>query len=223
MNSFEAISEIELFASKLQKLGGLIVSKNGKYKEFVDLERFALDATTSVFNDSRLSRTIELWFYRYAKLLSVPTLIKLIEKGYIYNPSSLGALLSIADNKFPDSGELKKLASYCIKAQDIKMFKFFGDKKRSDPRWLKYGIIAPIFNLNEEDHFLLKDKKIATIPELKYRKQGFSVTASNILSMREIYPQMSLYRISKELNVTYAYVHRVSSQSPYKLQEVPIP
>ena len=193
----------------MSQLGGLITSKVKIKRNFIDLELFFLEATNCVFNDTRLTRCIEYWVLKHGQLLSPQRLQKIIESKKIqFDESVLGALLGIIDPKFPNKCRFSPLAKFCSKKANIPLFPFFKDVARSDKRWLRYGIIAPEFKPQEENHFLISEKKQTTIPELFFRKSAPPVVA-NIQSYLKLNPSTSIYRISKELGVTYAYTYNV--------------
>jgi len=197
------------FDACLYRLGGLTTPKSKEKIFYVDLEEFFLQATLEVFNnDSRLSRCIEFWVYRYGKYLSPFKLVKLIKNENSFDPSALGGLLSIADNKFP-RGQFSTLQKYAKKSPGRKMFNIVSALKKTDHRWEKYGIEAPIFLLDEEAHFLRgMSGVILNIPELKYRVMGLTPSASDLKAYLEVFPDSSLYRAAKETHQGYGSAHK---------------
>ena len=201
----------ESFAFDLETLGGLINSTQVKNREYIDLELFFLNATTHILgSDTRLVRCMEYWSPAFGKYLSPVRLIKHIQSGVKFNSAVLGVLLSIADSKFPRSGEFKTIAQYCKKQDQTFLFPFFTHINSCDTRWKNFGIIAPKFLPDEQSHFIQSmEYVLKKIPELSYRIKGYSIAVANIHALLDINGPLSVYKIAKLTNSTYSYIHGV--------------
>ena len=209
MNSQSFLKNKIRFENELIYLGGQISTKSFLKIDFVDLEVFFLNSTNYMCEDSRLSRCMEYWAVRYGNLLSPKRMLSLL-KGSTdsYNPQVLGALLSIADRSFP-SGRFSKLMAFCKDEPKIKMFSFLSRSIPKDERWSRFGIEASIFRPGEEGHFLATYKGLKDIPiELKNRMMGIPAMKSNLFIYRELHPGLSMYKIGKDLKLSYAFIHR---------------
>lgn len=211
MSSLNYSNDQSYFESALIYLGGLATTPNLVKISFVDLEEFFLIGTNFCYVDARLTRTFEYWVAKYGKLLSPKRLCKLIEKGDLaIDFQCLGPLLSIIDHKFP-RGKFASLEAYCKIGELKKMFPFLLKSMRRDERWEKYGVIAPVFQSVEESHFLRNEKYVCDhCPEIRFRIMGVSPMRSNLLAYRAKFPKLSLYRVAKDLDLTYAFAHRSS-------------
>jgi hypothetical protein len=81
--------------------------------------------------------------------------------------------------------------------------------KKLDPRWKSVGILAPEFIPDELEKTIYGIKWITeNCPELFFRIQGLSAVLSNIKSYMYFKKKVTLYRVAKDLNLTYSCVHQ---------------
>jgi len=207
-------SSVETFATNLESLGGLIhthTSSRKTKRDYIDLELFFLTSTCHLLNsDGRLVRCMEYWTYTFGKYLSPSRITKYIQQGIAYDGAVLGALLSIADSKFPRSGEFHLLIKFTKKHNNAPLLAFLKRVKNPDENWIKFGIIAPQFIPDEPKHFLRStDYIIKNIPELSYRIKGYTIAIANINALLDLNGPLSVYKIAKITNSTYSYIHGI--------------
>ncbi|MCP4914488.1 MAG: hypothetical protein GY909_15340 [Oligoflexia bacterium] len=210
MSSQLTLSNREDVAWYLASLGMLISSKVKKKRDYIDIEKFFILSTNYVYDDLRLSRSMEYWCLAYGKYLSFKKLNKILSKmdSDLYDSSVLGALLAIADPHFPEKGKFKGLSKYCeTKAEEKRLSKLFSNKKKCDPRWARFGIIAPEFIANEiSNNLCCKSHLKKHVPEMYYRMLGFSSSISDLKAIIAFNENISIYKMAKITGLTYATV-----------------
>jgi hypothetical protein len=208
MNSLTTLNNQEDVAWHLSSLGMLISTTVERDRNYIDLEMFLIKSTKFLFNDLRLSRSMEYWCLAYGRFLSFKKLNQYLSNidSRHYDSAVLGALLSIADSKFPEKGKFSKLSKFCSSNEvPVKLSKLFSSKKKSDPRWLKYGVIAPIFIANEiENNLCYKSYLVKNVPEIYYRIIGLPSAIADIKSILRFNKEISIYKLAKMANLTYA-------------------
>jgi len=209
-SSDEAADFAELTASRLAYLGGNITSHLPSPGNYLDLEEFFVEATNAVFSDTRLTRCLEYWVSRYGKYLS-PSKIRTVLSKSKYDPRVLGYFIELIDGKKFNNGPFKILKTFIKKGKKNEpIFSHLPRPKVADPVWKKYGLIAPLFNREEEEKNLKSMSYIAkSVPELKYRIMGMHIPVADILAYIDRNGEASLYRIAKETNTAYSRVHGV--------------
>lgn len=207
-SSNEAEDFAELTASRLAYLGGNITSQLPCPKNYLDLEEFFVEATNAVFSDTRLTRCLEYWVSRYGKYLS-PSKIRTVLGKIEYDPRVLGYFIELIDGEKFERGPFKILNSLIKKGKKSEsLFSHLPRPKVQDAVWKKHGIIAPVFNPEEEEKNLKNMSYIIkNVPELKYRIMGMHIPVADILAYLDRNGEASLYRIAKETNTAYSRVH----------------
>lgn len=181
-------------------------------RKYIDIESFFLYSTIFMSDSLRLARYVEYWTLSYGKYLSIKKINDHLKKNHPYKPKYLSGLLKIIDNNYDQSGPLKTLSIYTKISKKDKLeaivpgFEF----KKRDPLWESVGIAAPVFIPDELDKTIREIKWISSnCPEIYFRIQGLSAILSDIKSYC-VYQEskVSLYRIAKDLHLTYACVHQ---------------
>ncbi|HAZ13377.1 MAG: hypothetical protein A2X86_14870 [Bdellovibrionales bacterium GWA2_49_15] len=209
-SSNEAQNFAELTASHLAYLGGNITPHLTSPTEYIDLEEFFVEATNAVFSDTRLTRCLEYWISRYGKYLS-PSKIRTVLGKTKYDPRVLGYFIELIDGEKFKHGPFKILSSFIKRGKKSEpLFSHLPRPKVQGAVWKKYGLIAPLFNREEEEKNLKHMSYIVrNVPELKYRIMGMHIPVADILAYLDRNGEASLYRIAKETNTAYSRVHRV--------------
>jgi hypothetical protein len=203
---------LELFLDTAYSLGIKINRKITHERIFIDIESFFLYCTLYMSDSLRVARYVEYWTYSYGQYLSVKKINDHIKKGHPYRPKFLSGLLKIIDDNYDKSGPLKVLSIYTknsklnILENIVSGFEF----KKKDPKWESVGIAAPVFIPDELEKTIRDIKWISTnCPEIYFRIQGMSAILSDIKAYTFYQKnKVSLYRIAKDLHLTYACVHQ---------------
>jgi N-glycosylase/DNA lyase len=208
------MTKFEVFLDTAGKVGVNLITSNKTKREYIDLEKFFLDATMLISHSYRTARAIEYWTHSFGKYLSVRKLDKLIRDGYQYDPRILGGLLAIIERDFEDNGQYKVLAKYTKDFLNntpaaIPIVKGY-DGYTKDPHWLKRGVIAPIFIPDEVEKAVRSFKWIKeNCPELRYRIEGISSVVSDMRSIIELTEEkQSIYSIAKIAGISYPCAHK---------------
>ena len=206
----EAEDFAELTASRLVYLGGSVTSRLPYSKDYLDIEEFFVEATNAVFSDTRLTRCLEYWVSRYGKYLS-PSKIRTVLAKTDYDPRVLGYFIELIDGEKFKRGPFKILNRFIKRGlKNEALFFHMPRPKVRDPVWEKYGLIAPVFNREEEEKNLKSMSYVVkNVPELKYRIMGMHIPVADILAYLDRNGEASLYRIAKETNTAYSRVHGV--------------
>lgn len=201
---------IEEFLDDAHSLGIKINRTSDKKRDYIDLESFFLHSTIHISSSIRVARYIEYWVYSFGKYLSVKRINDHIKKGHPYRPEFLNGLLKIVDENFEKTGPMKNL--FYKSTNDAKElvpivpgFVF----KKLDPNWESVGVAAPIFipdELEKTIHGL--DWISKNCPEIYLRMQGISPVLSDIRAYMLFKNGVSLYRVAKDLNLTYSCVYQ---------------
>lgn len=200
---------IEKFSAKLKYLGGNITSSEPAPVEYIDLEKFVLEATNYMFEDYRLTRCMEYWMHRYTKYLSPSKIVK-ISKGNNFNPFVLGALLEIGLGEKWKNGRFGVVAKI-IKISNKKIQNLIlnaPEPRTKDSVWIKYGIHAPLFSVDEENKNLKSFPYMCeNIFEMKYRLDGHLIPVADIKAYLARNGMTSIYRVAKDTYITYSRAH----------------
>ena len=149
-----------------------------------DLEEFFVEATLHLGDSSRVARGILSWVEKYGYLLSPSKLRRLIKAEELkYDPATLGAFLSIikTHNVLRKNWELLEAFT---KVRENPRQLFSGPRvRRPNPDLLRYGIIAPLWPLDESKYLLPVKKILKNSIELKYRTMGVSQVPADLLSL----------------------------------------
>ena len=201
---------LEQFLDCAQSLGVKINRSSKVKRTYIDLESFFLYATVHISSSIRIARYIEYWTYSFGKYLSVKRLNDHIKKGHPFNPIFFNGLLKIIDDNFDKSGPLKVLYQKIEQKKKILIPIVTGyEFKKLDPRWKSVGVSAPIFIPDEINKTIHNVDWISHhCPELYFRMQGISPVLSDIRSYLHFKTDVSLYRVAKDLKITYACVHQ---------------
>jgi hypothetical protein len=202
---------LELFLDNAYLLGIKINRKISTERTYIDVESFFLYSTLYMSDSLRLARYVEYWTYCFGKYLSVKKINDHLKRGHPYRPKFLSGLLKIIDSNYEKTGPLKVLAIHTKfkKKEKIEAIVPGFEFKRLDKRWEEVGIAAPVFFPDELDKTIRDIKWIEkNCPEIYFRMQGLSAILSDIKSYCFYQKnKVSLYRISKDLHLTYACVH----------------
>lgn len=209
----------EDFLDMAVKLGLKINRPNPYISSFVDIESFFLYSTIFIRSDYRTARYIEYWAHAYGKYLSVKKINDLIDKGHSYDPVYLFGLLRLIDRNFEKGGPFKILKRHVKKNLNaIPIIEGF-DFKKIDPVWESVGVIAPIFIPDEYEKVIREINWLEkNCPELYFRIIGLSPILSDIKSYVLFNKNVSLYKVSKDLGLTYSCVHSNYSRHIKPLQ-----
>jgi len=201
---------LEEFLDDANSLGIKINRKVDKKRDYIDLESFFLYSTIHISSSIRVARYIEYWAFSFGKYLSVKRINDHIKKGHPYRPEFMNGLLKIVDDKFDKSGPMKCLFQKTTseKQGNIPIVSGF-DFKKLDPKWESVGISAPVFIPDELDKTIHGLDWISkNCPEIYYRMQGISPVLSDIRAYMFFKNKVSLYRVAKDLNLTYSCVYQ---------------
>lgn len=201
---------LDEFLNNAQSLGLKINRKPVAKRDYIDLESFFLYSTIHISASIRTARYIEYWVYSFGKYLSVKRINDHIKKGHPFKPEFLNGLLKIIDENFENTGPLKKLYQGKI-AKDKILIPIVPEYvfKKLDPRWESVGVSAPVFIPDELEKTIYGVEWISkNCPELYYRMQGISPVLSDIRAYLDFKSDASLYRVSKDLNLTYSCVYQ---------------
>lgn len=200
---------IEEFSAKLKYFGGNITSSESASAKYIDLEKFVVDATNYMFEDYRLTRCMEHWMNRYTKYLSPSKIVK-VSKDNIFNPFVLGALLEIGLGNKWKRGRFSVVAKIIKTSKKIKQNLILSAPapRTKDPIWIKYGIHAPLFTLEEENKNLKSFPYVCeNVSEMKYRLDGHYIPVADMKAYLEKNGMASIYRIAKDTYITYSRAH----------------
>jgi hypothetical protein len=179
-------------------------------RDYIDIESFFLYSTLHISTSIRTARYIEYWTYVFGKYLSVKRINDHIKNSHPYNPIFLNGLLKIIDENFDKSGPLKILfQKKVIKKNSLMPIVDGYEFKKLDPKWESIGVSAPVFIPDELDKTIYGiDWITKNCPELFYRIQGLSPVLSDIRAYIHFRADASLYRVAKDLKLTYSCVHQ---------------
>lgn len=159
-------------------------------------------------NSIRVARYIEYWTLVFGKYLSVKRIKDHIKNKHPYDQMYLNGLLKIVDENFEKTGPMKILYQKSSSNKLIPIVQGF-EFKKLDLKWKSVGIAAPVFIPDELEKTIHDVKWISeNCPELFYRMQGLSPVLSDIRSYLSFKKDASLYRVAKDLNLTYSCVHQ---------------
>ncbi|MBC7540162.1 MAG: hypothetical protein H7281_15160 [Bacteriovorax sp.] len=201
---------LEEFLDNAHSLGIKINRSAEKRRDYIDLESFFLYSTIHISSSIRVARYIEYWAFSFGKYLSVKRINDHIKKGHPYKPEFLNGLLKIIDENFDKSGPMKNLFQKKTGGTKgsipiVPGFEF----KKLDPKWESVGVSAPIFIPDELAKTIQGLDWISkNCPEIYYRMQGISPVLSDIRAYMFFKNKVSLYRVAKDLSLTYACVHQ---------------
>jgi len=201
---------LEEFLDNAHSLGIKINRSSVKTRDYIDLESFFLYSTIHISSSIRVARYIEYWVYSYGKYLSVKRINDHIKLGHPYRPEFLNGLLKIIDANFDKSGPLKGLFQKTPNETKEAISIVAGyEFKKLDPNWESVGVLAPVFIPDEMEKTIHSLDWISkNCPEIYYRMQGISPVLSDIRAYMFFKNKVSLYRVAKDLNLTYACVHQ---------------
>lgn len=201
--------DLEKFLDISNHLGIKINREIKNKRDYIDLESYFLYSTIYISHSIRVARYVEYWVHSYGKYLSVKLIKDHIKKGHPYRKEFLNGLLKIVDDNFENSGPLKILHQSEIKNNLLIPIVPDFEFKVLDPNWKSSGIAAPIFIPDEKDKTIHDLNWIAkNCPEIYFRMQGISPVLSNIRSYLHFKNKASLYRVAKDLKLTYSCVHQ---------------
>jgi hypothetical protein len=81
--------------------------------------------------------------------------------------------------------------------------------KKLDQHWESVGVAAPVFIPDELEKTIRELSWISkNCPEIYYRMQGISPVLSDIRAYMFFKKGVSLYRVAKDLNLTYSCVYQ---------------
>lgn len=201
---------LDEFLDNAHCLGIKINRPIGKKRDYIDLESFFLQSTIHISSSIRVARYIEYWVYSYGKYLSVKRINDHIKSGHPYRAEFLNGLLKIIDDNFDKTGPMKNLYQKRTTEKQslipiVPGFEF----KKLDPRWIAVGVSAPIFIPDELEKVIHGIDWISkNCPEIFYRMQGISPVLSDIRAYMYFKKKVSLYRVAKDLNLTYSCVYQ---------------
>lgn len=201
---------LEEFLNDAHSLGIKINRAIDKKRDYIDLESFFLYSTIHISSSIRVARYIEYWVFSFGKYLSVKRINDHIKKGHPYRPEFLNGLLKIVDDNFNKSGPMKTLFQKTTSGTQgyipiVPGYEF----KKLDPIWESVGISAPVFIPDELDKTIHGLDWISkNCPEIYFRMQGISPVLSDIRSYMFFKKKVSLYRVAKDLNLTYSCVYQ---------------
>lgn len=199
---------IEQFLDNSHALGIKINRASGKERDYIDLESYFLHATIHISNSIRVARYIEYWAHSFGKYLSTKRLKDHIKNGHPYDPRFLNGLLKLVDSDFEKTGPMKELYQKLPTKELLSIVPGY-EFKNLDPRWKSVGVAAPIFVPDELEKTIRNVKWISdNCPEILYRMQGISAVLSDIRSYMHFKKEASLYRVAKDLNLTYSCVYQ---------------
>jgi hypothetical protein len=201
---------LDEFLDNAHSLGIKINRKIDTKRDYIDLESFFLYSTIYISSSIRVARYIEYWAFSFGKYLSVKRINDHIKKGHPYRPEFLNGLLKIIDDNFDKSGPMKNLFQKKNNGANGNISIVPGyEFKKLDPLWNSVGISAPVFIPDELDKTIHKLDWISkNCPEIYYRMQGISPVLSDIRAYMSFRTGVSLYRVAKDLNLTYSCVHQ---------------
>lgn len=199
---------LEQFLDNAHSLGLKINRTPTTKRDYIDLESFFLYSTIHISSSIRVARYIEYWTFSFGKYLSVKRIKDHIKKAHPFSPIHLNGLLKIIDENFDKTGPMKELYQKVKIKELIPIVPGF-DFKKLDQKWKSVGIAAPFFIPDELEKTIHNAKWISgNCPELFFRMQGISPVLSDIRSYMNFKKEASLYRVAKDLNLTYSCVHQ---------------
>lgn len=154
-------------------------------KEFVDLEEFFLECSTNFKNDERTKQGILNWLFVFGGLLSASK-IRRLAKSTDYDEQVLSDLVGFMINE----GVIKENFKILI-TKEPKTIKF----KENTKKYLK------------KKSFILKN-----VPEIRYRAEGRSQVASDILAYLEKEKFETLYKLAKRIHSPRNRVNEIYRQ-----------
>jgi len=199
---------LEQFLDNAHSLGLKINRTSTTKRDYIDLESFFLYSSIHISSSIRVARYIEYWTFSFGKYLSVKRIKDHIKKAHPFSPIHLNGLLKIIDENFDKTGPMKELYQKVKIKELIPIVPGF-DFKKLDQKWKSVGIAAPVFIPDELEKTIYNTKWISeNCPELFFRMQGISPVLSDIRSYMNFKKEVSLYRVAKDLNLTYSCVHQ---------------
>jgi hypothetical protein len=201
---------IDEFLDNSHNLGIKINRELKNKRDYIDLESYFLYSTIHLSHSIRVARYVEYWVHSYGKYLSVKLINDHIKNGHPFRQIFLNGLLKLVDDNFEKSGPMKKLFHQELRSNKVLIpivpkFEF----KVIDQNWESVGVSAPIFIPDEKEKTIYDLNWISkNCPEIYFRMQGISPVLSNIRAYLHFKNKSSLYRVAKDLNLTYSCVHQ---------------
>jgi hypothetical protein len=210
--------KLRSFLYSLSYLGGRLSSDKEKSFSgiYVDLESFFIESTLYAGIDSRLCRTLEHWVNRFGILLSpskVRRILKILKVETEYNPYILGAWIQkiIQNKRNQNNWNIVKCFSKKY-SKKVLLFKNNPHPKNPDSIFLKQNILAPNFKEEEKKYLKNLDFIVNNSLEIKSRIISRNQVLSDIISVKQKLPDLSLYKIAK---ITHSDISRVVKENQF--------
>ena len=206
------MSNINEFIDKLVYLGGNIGINNQKYKnEYLDLEKFVVDATLFLQIDSRLTRCFIHWIMRYGIILS-PSKLRRILKITKYDPYVLTVIISYIENHNQNIQNWEIIKPYCKRKNKSEvLFKNIPlNTKKYNIHFLKANLLTKKIRDEESKYLKTKSYILNNCVEIYYRSKGFPQVVSDLKAYIKKVKFKSLYEIAK-----YTYNERTRINQSY--------
>jgi hypothetical protein len=201
------------FESKLTYLGGALSGDASRVAtEYLDLEKFFVEATLFMNYDVRVTQTFLNWIIRYGVILCPSKIRRLLIKG-TYDSSVLGAFISILieNDQRPRRWDLlNKKPRKGAGDQDRLLFQHLPVPRELNPHFMKFGLRAPVMSPNPEKYLMPKSVVLGRCAEVRNRSLMMGVVAADILSFLGKHKErLTPYQIAKSIHQHRAQVYSI--------------
>jgi hypothetical protein len=197
------------FEAKLTYFGGALSGDASLVAaEYLDLEKFFVEATLFMSYDVRVTQTFLNWIIRYGVILCPSKIRRLLIKG-TYDSSVLGAFISILveNDQRPKRWDILKKRA---RMRDQLLFKHLPVPRELNPHFLKFGLMAPLMSPNPEKYLMPKNVVLNQCVELRNRSLMMGVVAADILSFLGKHKErLTPYQIAKSIHHHRAQVYSI--------------
>lgn len=172
---------------------------------YIDIDHFFL-ASTYNLHSSRLAEGILCWLLRYGHLLSPSKIRRLILAGCAFDQARLGGLIEFMNENKIKNNQWKIVKPFCKRVAKPELLLEGPPPRLKSKYFLKYGLLAPQFQLDQNKFLLPTDFIFKNCIELRNRALFGSVVNADVASFLQKRPGSTAYEVA--LN-TYHHKARV--------------